>query len=70
MASTLNVVFGAIVAALVFSCIGLAVARRIAHASLAWPLAPLLGWDEARRQAEIEVFVAECKEERRWLGEA
>jgi hypothetical protein len=44
MASTLNVVFGAIVAALVFSCIGVAVARRIVHASLAWPLAPLLGW--------------------------
>jgi len=37
-------VFGAIVAAVVFSCVGLAVARRIAPASLARPLAPLLGW--------------------------
>ena len=44
MASTLNVVFGAIVAAVVFSCVGLAVARRIAPPSLAWPFAPLLGW--------------------------
>jgi hypothetical protein len=44
MASTLNVVFGAIVAAAVCSCVGLAVARRIAPPSLAWPLAPLVGW--------------------------
>ncbi len=44
MASTLNVVFGAIVAAAVWSCLGLAVTRRIVPLALAWPLAPLAGW--------------------------
>lgn len=44
MASTLNVVFGAIIAAAVWSCLGLAVTRRIVPLALAWPLAPLAGW--------------------------
>ena len=44
MASTLNALFGALVAAAFWSCIGIAIARRIMPAALAWPVAPTLGW--------------------------
>ena len=44
MASTLNALFGALVAATFWSCIGIAIARRIMPAALAWPVAPTLGW--------------------------
>ncbi len=44
MASTLNVLLGALVAAAFWTCLGFALARRIVPAPLAWPLAPLLGW--------------------------
>jgi hypothetical protein len=44
MASALNAGLGALVAALFWCCIGLALARRVLPAPLAWPLAPALGW--------------------------
>jgi hypothetical protein len=44
MASTLNVVLGAIVAAAMWTCLGLAVTRRLAPPPLAGMLAPLVGW--------------------------
>ena len=44
MASTLNALFGALVAAAFWTCIGIAIGRRIMPAALAWPVAPTLGW--------------------------
>jgi hypothetical protein len=44
MASTLNALFGALVAAAFWTCLGVAIARRIMPAALAWPVAPTLGW--------------------------
>ena len=44
MASTLNALFGALVAAAFWTCLGIAIARRIMPAALAWPVAPTLGW--------------------------
>ena len=44
MASTLNVLTCAAVALVLWTCIGLAVARRILPGALAWSIAPLLGW--------------------------
>lgn len=44
MASTLNVVVGALVAAAIWTCLGLPLARRIAPPPLSGMLAPVLGW--------------------------
>ncbi|MCC6887631.1 MAG: hypothetical protein IT536_03770 [Hyphomicrobiales bacterium] len=45
MASTTNVILGTGAALLLWSAVGLAVARAVLpHASLFWPLAPALGW--------------------------
>ena len=44
MASTLNIVICAALAAILWTGIGLPIAQRIAPRSLAWPIAPILGW--------------------------
>src|SRR5882724_1297437 len=44
MTSTLNVVLCAAVATVLWTAVGLSIARCIAPRSLAWPIAPLLGW--------------------------
>jgi hypothetical protein len=43
MASTLNAAIGAAAAMLFWTCIGVAVTRRVVPA-LAWPMAPVVGW--------------------------
>ncbi len=45
-------------------------AARAAAPQVASWMAPLLGWDDARRDAEATAVVAACDEEERWLDEA
>ena len=44
MAQALNACFGAVAAALFWTCLGLPIARRLTPGSLALPIAPALGW--------------------------
>src|SRR3979409_1909211 len=57
MPTALDMVLCAVVAVVFWSVLGLAIARRLVTPSLAWPIAPALGW-AAHSAATLPVMMA------------